>query len=103
MSGRTWFPLLSGEQKTTLDVAEIVTTKANGNSLTYYFYKSGNFAGSNYLRLRLSIAHNKLTRNDARASLVRISTEFPPAHKVEAETRLKDFLQDFFPYVQKIL
>lgn len=95
--------LLSGEKRTTLDVAEIVTTKANGNSLTYYFYKSGKFAGSSYMRLRLSVATNKLTQNDTRASLVRISTGFTPANKAEAESRLADFLQDFFPYVQNTL
>jgi EpsI family protein len=93
---------LSGEQTTNLDVAEIVTTKANGNSLTYYFYKSGDFTGNNYIRLRLSVAINKLTKNNAKASLIRISTEFTPGNKAAAESRLKGFLQDFFPYVQQI-
>jgi EpsI family protein len=94
---------LSGKQKTTLDVAEIVTTKTNGNSLTYYFYKSGKYAGSNYIRLRLSVAANKFTTNDTRASLVRISTDFSSGEKAEAESRLTVFLQDFFPYAQQIL
>ncbi len=95
--------LLSNEQRITLDVAEIVTTKANGKSLTYYFYKSGKFTGSNYIKMRLSIAVNKLSSDDTRGSLVRISTEFNPNSKAEAESLLTDFLQDFFPYVQQIL
>lgn len=95
--------LLSGNKQTTLDVAEMVTTRETGKTLTYYFYKSGQFSGSNYIKMRLSIAANKLFRNDARGSLIRISTTITPDNEEEAGTLLLGFLQDFFPYVSRSL
>lgn len=95
--------LLPGEKQTTLDVAEMVTRRETENSLTYYFYKAGQFAGSNYIKMRLSIATNKLFRNDARGTLVRISTTITPGNEEEAGALLVGFLQDFYPYVSRSL
>lgn len=89
----------SGDEQIALDVAEIMTTTSTGKTLTYYFYKSGDFVGSNYIKMRLSIAANKLFENDARGSLVRISTNFEPGKKAEAESLLAGFLQDLYPNI----
>ncbi len=95
--------LSSGDEQTTLDVAKLVTTRPNGKTITYYFYKSGDFVGSNYIKMRLSIAANKLLRNDARGSLIRISTVIRPDREAEAESLLVEFLQDLLPYVHQSL
>ncbi len=86
-----------------IDVAQMVTTRRNGKSLSYYFYKSGDFVGSNYIKMRLSIAANKLMNNDSRGSLIRISTTLLPEHEKESETLLARFLQDLFPYITQAL
>jgi len=94
---------LSGDKKITLDVAEVVATGRDGQTLSYYFYKSGDFVGSSYIKMRLNISVNKLLRNDAAGSMIRISTALLPGEKAKAEGLLTDFLKDFFPYVQQTL
>lgn len=95
--------LFAGDQKKTFNIAEIITTSESGQSLIYYLYRSGNFLGSNYIKMRLSIAANNLFKNDAKGSLVRISKTFIPGDKAAAELILNDFLEDFFPHIQKSL
>jgi EpsI family protein len=95
--------LFSGDKKVTLDITELLTTRATGETLTYYFFKSGDFVGSNYIKMRLSIAANKLARNDTRSSLIRISTALVPGKEAETEALLKNFMEDLFPYIQQSL
>lgn len=94
--------LFEGDKKIKLDVAEMVTTRSSGQTLTYYFFKSGRFVGSNYIKMRLSIAANKLAQNDARGSLIRISTTLTPGNEAAAELLLKEFLEALFPYMGAI-
>ncbi|WP_028585937.1 exosortase C-terminal domain/associated protein EpsI [Desulfogranum mediterraneum] len=94
----------AGGRQVVLGVAEIMTRMEAGGTLTYYFYKSGDFIGSSYIFMRLSIAANKLFRNDTRGSLIRVSTSITPAGgKAEAELLLRGFLRDFYPYVLGVL
>jgi len=95
--------LFSGAQKRTIDMAEIIATKPTGQTLTYYFFKSGKFIGSNYIKMRLSIASNKLVRNDTRGSLVRISTTIIPGNLATTKVILIDFMENLFPYIQQSL
>ena len=95
--------LFSGAQQRKIDIAQIISTRATGQTLTYYFFKSGQFLGENYIKMRLSIAANKLSRNDTRGSLIRISTKLIPGNKPVAESLLVHFIEDFFPYVKQSL
>jgi EpsI family protein len=95
--------LLVGGKQIRLNVAEMVTTRDTGQTLTYYFFKAGPFMGSSYIKMRLSIAANKLAQNDARGSLIRISTTLLPEHETEAEALLTDFLQQLLPPVEQTL
>ncbi|MGB3222435.1 MAG: exosortase C-terminal domain/associated protein EpsI [Desulforhopalus sp.] len=95
--------LFSGDKKIILDIAELLTTRTNGQTLTYYFYKSGDFVGSNYIKMRLSIAANKLSKNDTGSSLIRISTALVPDQKASAEALLRDFMEDLFPHIKQSL
>ena len=95
--------LYSGDQKISLDVAEMITTRETGQTLTYYFFKAGRYVGSNYIKMRLSIAANKLARNDTRASLIRISTALIPGKKAAAESLLTGFMEDLSPYIRQSL
>ncbi len=87
-------------QESDLNVAQIITTKETGKTLSYYFYKSGNFMGSNYIKMRLNVAANKLLRNNAKGSLIRISTNIVAGNESEARVRLVDFLENLLPYVR---
>jgi EpsI family protein len=95
--------LFSGARQRTIDIAEIIAMRATGQALTYYFFKSGNFIGSNYIKMRLSIAANKLAMNDTRGSLIRISTTLIPGNEAAANSVLIDFLEDLFPHIQQSL
>ncbi len=95
--------LPSGGQKIVLDVAEMITTRETGQTLTYYFFKAGRYVGSSYIKMRLGIAANKLTSHDARASLIRVSTALLPGRKATAESLLNDFVASLLPYVRKSL
>jgi EpsI family protein len=95
--------LFSGVKQRTIDVAELVTKSTTGQALIYYFYKSSQFMGSNYIKMRLSIAANKLFRNDTRGSLIRISTTLIPGNEAAAKSLIIDFLEDLLPYVQESL
>lgn len=90
-------------QSKTFNLSKLISTNENGSTLVYYFYKAGQFIGSNYLKMRLNIAFNKLTSNDTKGSLIRISTNLTPGREKEAERILVDFLQDLFPYVNNSL
>ncbi len=94
---------ISGTEENHIDVAEMLTTMSTGQTLTYYFFKSGQFVGSSYIKMRLNIAANKLVKNDARGSLIRISTTVTPGYESEAETLLVAFIKDLFPYIQQSL
>ncbi len=95
--------LFSGDQQRTFDIAEIIATRASGQTLTYYFFKAGQYIGSNYIKMRLSIAANKLARNDTRGSLIRISTTLVPGNEAAAKSVLIDFMEGLFPYIQQSL
>ncbi len=94
--------LFSSTRQRTIDVAKMVTTRPTGRTLTYYFFKAGQFIGSNYITMRLSIAANKIAMNDTRGSLIRISTTLTTKNEAIAETRLIDFMEKLFPYVLQL-
>jgi len=95
--------LQSNTEPITFDIARMISTNNDGQTLVYYFYKAGRFVGSSYLMMRLNIAFNKISRNDTKGSLIRISTNYAPGKEAEAETVLQGFLQDIFPHIEKLL
>lgn len=92
-----------GTERRNIELAELVTTRTSGQTLTYYFFKAGKFVGSNYIKMRLGIAANKLVKNDTSGSLIRISTTLIPGKKEMAESTLLTFIEDIFPVVQRNL
>lgn len=95
-------PLQIGAKAISLEVAEIQNKTQGSNTLTYYFYKAGDFAGSNYTKMRMSIAKNKLFDNNTSGSLIRVSTTFQKAEKKKGESILKNFLENLYPYILQI-
>ena len=96
--------IASDKQKISMDVSQIITKDGAHTTLTYYFFKSGQFLGSNYFKMRLNIAANKFVRGDTRGSLIRVSTDLKDAEQVaEARSLLVSFIEEILPYLKSSL
>ena len=95
--------LFSGLAEIKLECAELITTRENGQTLSYYFYKAGSYVGSNYVALRFNIAINKLVDSTSSSSLVRVSTPIIAGDKERASKLLIGFIQDIFSELQETL
>lgn len=91
--------LESDEAEKSINIAQLITTSQSGRSLSYYFYKTNNFMGSSYIKMRLSVAANKLLGNDPRGSLFRVSTKLEPGQMEKAKSILAEFLRDIIPFL----
>ena len=86
-----------------VDIAEIVTDDNGDKALVYYFYKVGDFAGQNYIKMRMNVAKNKLTQGDASGSLIRVSTPINSVNSADAAATLVNFLSEVFPAIDQVL
>jgi EpsI family protein len=86
----------------TIHVNELNIDRGNSKELAYYFYKSGNFMGNSYFRLRFNLILNNLLANEKSGALVRISTPVI-GDGDDADSRLINFLDDFVPLFKKYL
>ncbi len=82
-----------------LDINEIVWGKGSNESLVYYFYKAGSFVGNSYIRLRLALALNKFSSTEKSGSLVRVSIPVYFSDYGKADSALRAFLAELYPYV----
>ncbi len=83
-----------------LEVAEIVASNPNNQSLSYYFYKAGTFMGQNYIKMRLNLAKNSLFHGDKSGSLIRFSGYFDnDDNQQKVEKLLKSFIQEIIPVI----
>jgi len=86
----------------TIHVNELNIVRGNSKELAYYFYKSGNFLGNSYFRLRFNLILNNLLSKEKSGALVRISTPVI-GDGDDADSRLIHFLDDFVPLFEKYL
>jgi EpsI family protein len=86
----------------TIHVNELNIVRGNSKELVYYFYKSGNFIGNSYNRLRFNLVLNNLFSKGKSGALVRISTPVI-GDGDDADSRLIHFLDDFVPLFKKYL
>ena len=85
-------------KKISLEVAELLSKNNDRQLLSFYFYKSGNFLGQNYIKLRLMVATNRLAQQDSSGSLIRISTTLNKS-KDDASHILQKFLKELVIHV----
>ena len=86
----------------TINVNELNIVRGNSKELVYYFYKSGNFIGNSYNRLRFNLVLNNLFAKEKSGALVRISTPVI-GDGDDADSRLIRFMDDFVPLFKKFL
>lgn len=84
-----------------LEVAKIIASNADDQSVSYYFYKAGDFIGQNYFKMRLTLAENSLIRNDKSGSLVRITSNSTFGQIKKKEAINIKFLTAIFPFLVK--
>ena len=87
-----------------LEVAEIIATNPRSRSVSYYFYKTGNFIGQNYIQMRINLAKNKFLRRDTSGSLIRLSANYMnDAELAEKEKSLRALLEEILPVLIKVI
>jgi len=83
-----------------LTIAEVHAQNFDSQSLSYYFYKAGKFMGQSYIKMRLNIAYNRLTKQNKSGSLIRISMPIQlTVPEEKQEIRLKQFMQRLVPFL----
>ena len=80
-------------------VNKLVRDQEDQKSVIYYFYKTGNFIGPSYIKLRFKIALNKFLSQEKSGSLIRISIPLTEQSPKNAEAKLKIFLEAILPYI----
>lgn len=87
-----------------LGVNQLVRKEEGLNTLVYYFYKAGQFLGQNYIRLRFNLMINRLASEQKSGSLIRVSAPIAlsPEGEENAETTLRNFLEDVYLYIKKL-
>ena len=85
-----------------LDVAVLLPKGDHSENLVYYFYKSGSYAGSSYLLMRLAVAGNRLSSGESGGALIRVSAPVTNANMDDAKTNLIDFLERLYPFLEKL-
>ena len=92
---------LTNSKKILLEVAQLLSKDNDKQLLSYYFYKSGDFLGQNYIQLRLNIAVNKLLEKDSSGSLIRVSTSLNGS-KAKASRILINFLNELLIHFERV-
>jgi EpsI family protein len=85
------------EKNILLDVNTIIRRNNYSKELIYYFYKTGEFIGYNYIKLRIKLAFTKLVGKPTAGSLIRIST--PLNSSDSAEKVLSEFIETLYPFI----
>lgn len=83
-----------------IKVNQLIQNQGDFQSLVYYFYKTGDFIGRNYIKLRLNLVKNKFMSRRKNGSLIRISAPIlNPESAEETRLLLQKFLSDIYPYI----
>ncbi len=92
--------LILNGQTFPLTIAEVQAKNFDSQSLSYYFYKAGNFMGQSYIKMRLNIAYNRLTKQNKSGSLIRVSMPLQLTVSIgKQEALLVQFIQTLVPFL----
>lgn len=88
-----------GGDKIKIDVNQLIWKQDNLKRLVYYFYKSGEFIGPSYLKLRYSLAVNKLFAGEKSGSLIRVETLITNEDMEKSDKILINFMSALYPFI----
>jgi EpsI family protein len=87
-----------------MKVNQLIQEQDNSSTLVYYFYKTGDFIGSNYILLRFNLIFNKLKNLKKSGSLIRVSTPLTKNDEGrQSRAELDQFINTLYPYLFKYL
>ena len=89
-------------QLTRIHLNQLVRKQKTHEELIYYFYKAGRFMGESYIKLRFSLAMNKITNQEKSGALIRISTPIAAGDVQKSSEILVDFIAELYPYLQDL-
>jgi len=89
----------NGDKKVEINLNRLMQEQSGKKFLVYFFFKTGDFIGPNYIKLRLNLAINKFTNKKKSGSLIRISTPFSNDNSQKAAHILTDFIKELYPYL----
>ena len=92
----------NNDKLTKLHLNQLVRKQKTHEELIYYFYKAGRFMGESYIKLRFSLAMNKITNQEKSGALIRISTPIAAGDVQKSSEILVDFIAELYPYLQNL-
>jgi len=101
-SAKTLYVTHNG-RKVRINLNQLVRQNNNSNELIYYFYKTGDFLGKSYIKLRFALAMNKFSTKEKSGALIRISTPALNSDYNPASENLTSFIAELYPYLIKYL
>jgi len=99
--GSKGFFLKSRGENQFINMNAFVVYRTNGNAdLYYYFFKSGEFAGDSYVKLRLMMGMKYLQKGNVDCAMIVFST--PMTEGVDASGRkMIEFIRLFYPFIER--
>ena len=88
-----------GDKTIEINLNRLMQEQYGKKSLIYFFFKTGEFIGPNYTKLRLNLAINKFTKKKKSGSLIRISTPVSDDNTQKAANVLTGFMEKLYPYL----
>lgn len=95
--------LNNDEKNREIELCQLIYKINSRKELSYYFFKSGEFLGQNYLKFRLNLAINKFSNKKKSGSLIRVSTTIPDGNTHKASNILRNFIEGLHPFLIKYL
>ena len=89
----------NGDKTVEINLNRLIQEQYGKKSLIYFFFKTGEFIGPNYTKLRLNLALNKFTNKKKSGSLIRISTPVSDDNTQKAANVLTGFVKELYPYL----
>ena len=89
----------NGDKTVEIKLNRLIQEQYGKKTLIYFFFKTGEFIGPNYIKLRLNLALNKFTNKKKSASLIRISTPVSDDNTQKAANVLTGFTEKLYPYL----
>ena len=82
-----------------INLNQLVRKQKNHEELIYYFYKAGRFMGENYIKLRFSLALNRISNQEKSGALIRFSTPLAADDIQKSSDTLVDFIAELYPHI----
>lgn len=96
---RKMITVKNDQKQNFLEINQLIHQGNNEKHLIYYFYKTGHFVGSSYIKLRFQLVMNKFKRSPKSASLIRVSTPIRQNDVDNASARLAQFINYLYPFI----